>query len=163
MTFRYGDPVVDPESIKAKQQKKEFLPVCLACGYDMRGNRSGTCPECGRVFVFGEWERAVREVQMMIADMEGGLVGARYAWVVAVVGVALRGLGILFLDGTCFGTTIRVLGFLMGIASIMLALNIFRAGKLPIWARPHLTVQPAYGSALVAIIGGATLITASIL
>jgi len=23
------------------------LPVCIACGYDLRGNVSGVCPECG--------------------------------------------------------------------------------------------------------------------
>lgn len=23
------------------------VPICLACGYDLRGNTSGRCPECG--------------------------------------------------------------------------------------------------------------------
>jgi hypothetical protein len=25
--------------------------LCLYCGYDLRGNRSGVCPECGRVVI----------------------------------------------------------------------------------------------------------------
>ncbi len=25
------------------------IPVCLECGYDLRGNNSGVCPECGAV------------------------------------------------------------------------------------------------------------------
>ena len=27
--------------------KKERLPMCLHCGYDLTGNTSGLCPECG--------------------------------------------------------------------------------------------------------------------
>lgn len=25
------------------------VPICVGCGYDLRGNTSGVCPECGRV------------------------------------------------------------------------------------------------------------------
>ncbi len=24
------------------------IPICVKCGYDLTGNESGTCPECGR-------------------------------------------------------------------------------------------------------------------
>lgn len=24
------------------------MPICIGCGYDLRGNTSGACPECGR-------------------------------------------------------------------------------------------------------------------
>lgn len=24
------------------------VPICIACGYDLRGNTSGICPECGK-------------------------------------------------------------------------------------------------------------------
>jgi len=27
--------------------RKELGGICIACGYDLRGNVSGTCPECG--------------------------------------------------------------------------------------------------------------------
>ncbi len=161
MTFRYGDPVFD--ELKAKPKKPEFRPVCLSCGYDMRGNQSGVCPECGEPFVYSHWERAAREVEMQIADMEGGLIGARYAWIVAVVAIAIRGTGILLLEGSCFGTLIRILSFGAGAAAFLLSLNVFRVGKLPVWARKHVAVQPSYGSALVGIVGGAVLIAVGVL
>lgn len=161
MTFRYGDPVYDES--KAKPKKPEFMAVCLSCGYDMRGNQSGVCPECGEPFVFRDWERAVRDVKQQITEIEGGLLGARYAWIIAVVGIAVRGAGILLLQGSCFGTLIRVLGFAAGVAAVLLSLNVFRIGKIPSWARDHVEVQPAYGSALVGIVGGATLIASVVL
>lgn len=27
--------------------REHGIPVCIDCGYDLTGNRSGTCPECG--------------------------------------------------------------------------------------------------------------------
>lgn len=123
----------------------------------MRGNQSGVCPECGEAFIYRNWERAVRDVKQQIGDMEGGLVGARYAWIVAIAGIAIRGTGYLLLQGSCFGTLTMVLGFVMGIAAFLLSLNVFRIGRLPVWAREHVEEQPSYGSALVGIIGGATL------
>ncbi len=29
------------------QLAKKGIPVCIPCGYDLTGNVSGTCPECG--------------------------------------------------------------------------------------------------------------------
>ncbi len=29
------------------QLAKKGIPVCIPCGYDLTGNISGTCPECG--------------------------------------------------------------------------------------------------------------------
>lgn len=31
-----------------KEHRRRQLGLCLFCGYDMRGSRSGICPECGR-------------------------------------------------------------------------------------------------------------------
>lgn len=28
--------------------RRQRLGLCLHCGYDLRGNLSGRCPECGR-------------------------------------------------------------------------------------------------------------------
>ncbi len=160
MPFSYGAPVSD--DFKPKPKKPDFMPVCLNCGYEMRGNQSGVCPECGEPFVYRDWERAVRDVKQQIGDMEGGLIGAKYAWVVAIVAIAMRGTGILLLEGSCFGTLIRVVSFVAGIAAFLLSLNVFRVGKIPVWARGHVETQPAYGSALVGIVGGAVLITAAV-
>jgi hypothetical protein len=30
-----------------EELNRRNLPTCLACGYDLTGNVSGTCPECG--------------------------------------------------------------------------------------------------------------------
>ena len=30
------------------RRKRTAVGTCSACGYDLRGNRSGRCPECGR-------------------------------------------------------------------------------------------------------------------
>jgi hypothetical protein len=30
-----------------EELNRRGLPTCLACGYDLTGNVSGTCPECG--------------------------------------------------------------------------------------------------------------------
>ena len=32
------------------QQWRRWKGLCLTCGYDLRGNRSGRCPECGTLF-----------------------------------------------------------------------------------------------------------------
>jgi len=29
------------------QLKKRGIPICIPCGYDLTGNVSGVCPECG--------------------------------------------------------------------------------------------------------------------
>jgi len=31
-----------------RELNERDLPTCLACGYDLTGNVSGTCPECGK-------------------------------------------------------------------------------------------------------------------
>ncbi len=32
----------------ARDRKRRAKGQCLACGYDLRGNLSGVCPECGQ-------------------------------------------------------------------------------------------------------------------
>ena len=32
------------------QLAKKGIPICIPCGYDLTGNVSGTCPECGTGF-----------------------------------------------------------------------------------------------------------------
>ena len=31
-----------------KRMERRRLGLCLGCGYDLTGNRSGICPECGK-------------------------------------------------------------------------------------------------------------------
>jgi hypothetical protein len=35
---------------EAARQRRLIYPHCVQCGYDLTGNESGTCPECGCVF-----------------------------------------------------------------------------------------------------------------
>lgn len=36
------------------------VPICLACSYDLTGNESGTCPECGTKVDAGQSSEAAR-------------------------------------------------------------------------------------------------------
>jgi hypothetical protein len=38
------------ERREAKRQRRLMFPHCVRCGYDLTGNETGTCPECGCVF-----------------------------------------------------------------------------------------------------------------
>jgi hypothetical protein len=49
----YGIVVAIPyfvaEGLRWRQaRRRERLGLCVECGYDLRGNESGVCPECGR-------------------------------------------------------------------------------------------------------------------
>lgn len=46
MVLRYSRRTVRP--LLREILDKQLQPVCAACGYDLRGNTSGTCPECGQ-------------------------------------------------------------------------------------------------------------------
>ena len=30
-----------------KEMQQAGIPICIPCGYDLEGNRTGVCPECG--------------------------------------------------------------------------------------------------------------------
>ncbi len=139
MEFRYGDPVYEPT--KAKPKEPDFLPVCLACGYDMRGNVSRRCPECGQAFVERDWERAVRDVKFKISEIEGYLQWVLWAWRIALVGILLRlfGLGLFF--GGSLNTFIRGVTLVCGLAAVLIAVNVLRVRQLPVWARGHLKIK----------------------
>ncbi len=59
--------------MQAKQTESEG-PRCLACGYDLTGNRSGRCPECGETF--GE---ECRDYLLSGVDAEGRRIVKRVA------------------------------------------------------------------------------------
>lgn len=160
MEFRYGDPVHDPTQVKRKSVV--YHPVCLACGYDMRGNMSGRCPECGQVFVYGEWEREVRRAKLKVADVESAVASATHAWKVVIAAVGLRLLGLLVAQGGFTAILLRIAVIIAGLVAFALACNVFRVRRLPPWAIEHLTVQPDYGSALVGIVGGIALILSGV-
>jgi hypothetical protein len=42
--------------MKRRRRQREFLP-CPACGYNLTGNVSGTCPECGKETMGGRPKR----------------------------------------------------------------------------------------------------------
>ena len=51
--------------IQAKRAR--ILPECPNCGYDLTGNTSGVCPECG--LPFSEWE-ALRTILATVGGIE---------------------------------------------------------------------------------------------
>lgn len=38
-----------------RQLLQRGIPVCIDCGYDLSGNVSGRCPECGKPFKLSDW------------------------------------------------------------------------------------------------------------
>ncbi len=147
MEFRYGAPVHEPT--KAKPKGPDFLPVCLACGYDMRGNVSRRCPECGQAFTYREWERALRDAKSKLDEVETYLRWVPWALKIAVAGILLRLFGLALFPGSCFNTLTRAVALLCGIAAVLIAVNVLRVRQLPIWALNHLKVKPdSFGAAL---------------
>jgi predicted RNA-binding Zn-ribbon protein involved in translation (DUF1610 family) len=46
---------------------------CIACGYDLRGNVSGQCPECGRKFLWHERGKQIRRGTNLIRGAAAGI------------------------------------------------------------------------------------------
>lgn len=44
---RRHDALDLPSSSGLRRQRRARLKQCLECGYDLTGNVSGVCPECG--------------------------------------------------------------------------------------------------------------------
>ena len=161
MEFRYGEPVHDPTLKPKKPGPPDFQPLCLVCGYDMRGLHSGRCPECGNSFVYREWERAVRDAKADIAQVEDFFRWVSWAWKLVVFGIALF-LTTLIPGAPLWRVFARVAALISGAIAFLLAINILRIRRVPTWARSHFTVPPDYSSALVGILGGAALVLAAI-
>ena len=45
VTLRYA--IERPRTLMRRESKRREQGLCLACGYDLTGNLSGVCPECG--------------------------------------------------------------------------------------------------------------------
>ena len=147
MLFQYGPPVRSPALAKPKEPG--FLPVCLACGYDMRGNTSRRCPECGVAFVDREWERAVRDAKAKIDEVETYLHWVPWGLRIAVGCMVLRLFGLALLPGSCFDTLTRGVALLGGIAAVLMAVNVLRVRQIPTWALSHLKVKAdSFGAVL---------------
>lgn len=162
MEFRYGEPVHDPATMRKKEPREDYHPLCLTCGYDMRGHGVGRCPECGNTFVYREWERAVKDAKNSIAQVEDLLAWVPWAWKVTVVGILAFLTRLIPGVSTPWQGFARALGFLCGAMGFLLAINVLRVRRVPPWARSHLKVPPDYSSALVGLLGGAALAAAAI-
>ena len=49
-----------------RPQRKSGHPKCLGCGYDLTGNQSGVCPECGRPrmrVIANRWENVAHQIE----------------------------------------------------------------------------------------------------
>lgn len=149
--------------MKRKEPREEYHPLCLTCGYDMRGNSSGRCPECGNDFVYREWERAVKDAKDCISEVEDILAWVPFAWKLTLAGV------VIFLTRLIPGVSpgwqgfARVMALICGAVAFLLAINVLRIRRVPLWARKNLKVIPDYSSALVGLLGGAAVVVAGIM
>lgn len=162
MEFRYGDPVHDP-AVAPKTPRPQFSPQCLTCGYDLRGLPPGRCPECGNAFEYREWERAVRDAKSSIAHVEDLLRYVPWSWKLVLIGVGLMLGGLIPGISPTIKDLLRVTALICGGVGFLLALNILRVRRVPLWARAHMTRQPDYSGALVGILGGAAVAVGSML
>ena len=83
-------------------------PLCLNCGYNLRGNASGRCPECGYEFTPRGMARYHRAVHRGRSDM------TRWTWQIGVAG------GLLFMLFIPFAFYMPLAGLV--IALVLLAL-----------------------------------------
>ena len=157
MDFRYL------ESLAGTTKPDEPPPVCLTCGYDLRGSTSGRCPECGQSFTSTQWKRESSEIKTKTADVDEALKWVALAWKVVAAGAALEVLGFIVMAGSCGSWLLRIAGAFCGLAAFFLGVNIFRTRQLPEWARERLSTKPDYVSAYVGIFGGLLLVATTIL
>jgi hypothetical protein len=67
--------------IRAFWKRRRNARGCLGCGYDLTGNISGVCPECGAAVMMGGLEKTTAQLRhwVVFADVrsDGGVVGAK--------------------------------------------------------------------------------------
>jgi hypothetical protein len=54
-------PVIQYQRKAQLLENREFDGLCLSCGFDLVGNTSGVCPNCGRRVDFPDSVRSVEE------------------------------------------------------------------------------------------------------
>jgi hypothetical protein len=60
-------------------RRRIVQPACPVCGYCLRGNESGRCPECGHILSAGELRALREELSGSHKDIRKGLAGRRGA------------------------------------------------------------------------------------
>ncbi len=148
----------DLERMAGITGKGDAEPVCMTCGYDLRGSVTQVCPECGQAFDRLAWEREVAQTQDKLAEIENSLEMVGLGWRVGLVGLCVSVLLMLSgQHGLCVGRCISVGA---GFISFFLGCGYFRAYQLPKWAREKIATNSFTTSAWAAVLLGVLLLLA---
>ncbi len=141
--------------VKGKAQPE---PVCMTCGYDLRGSVTQVCPECGQAFDRLAWEREVSQTQEKLAEIENSLEMVGLGWRIGLIGLCVSILLMLTSQtGMCVGRCVSV-G--TGFTSFFLGCGYFRSFLLPTWARERIATRSFTASAWAAMLLGVLLFLA---
>lgn len=140
-------------------------PICRQCGYDLTGNESKRCPECGTEFTFKELAEYVEQVRIDVRELELVNLWFRSAFRCGAAGVALLVAGLVFAGQGAFRLekAAQALAFLCGLAGPLVCSGLMLVYRLPEWARQPARQCLDYDKAAAAAIVGAAVMCAALI
>jgi hypothetical protein len=147
--------VSEIERLLGDEWTEVLPPICLDCGYDLTGLPSRRCPECGNIFIRGEVRQQARRIRNELRQLRTTRDLVRLGWFIGLgTTVAMVGLGLLGFVNRGFASMGAVFGFMAGIPTIGLGLQVLRVLRLPAWARERIEDGPdIYKGVGLAILG----------
>ena len=129
---------------------------CLECGYNLTGNITSRCPECGSPFSLRELEQTVERVRIQMMELESINAWNHLALRTAVIGVALSIIATILgkVGSPALAAFAKLFSLSAGVGCIAMALGTLRVYSLPCWARGRMKERIDYGVACQALAVG---------
>ncbi len=138
---------------------EKLPPICEHCQYNLTGVRGDRCPECGNGFLLTNLRQRARETYHSLRRVEDANENLDICVMPCVLGWLLS-VTLYFLG---LEVVARVVAMLVGLFSISMAGQVFRAAKCPSWAKQYMNVLPKTEKAGIMIaIGLAALVAAAL-